>query len=186
VVGLLPSASGLACLELRTKIVIDNKIIEQVNSFNYLGNMISYEKELDIDNKLHNYLKITGILNNVFRPQKTLRKRRIKLYNTLALPVLLYGSKTWTFRARDARRITAAEMKYMRRTAGYIWTDYKNAQIAKELKITPILGKLLEYKRNWIQHVNRMPHNRLPRVIKRYSRTGSRNHGRPLKRLLDT
>ena len=46
---------------VRTKIVIDNKIIEQVNSFNYLGN-ISYEKELDIDNKLHNYLKITGIL----------------------------------------------------------------------------------------------------------------------------
>jgi len=30
--------------------------------------MISYEKELDTDNKLHNYLKITGILNNVFRP----------------------------------------------------------------------------------------------------------------------
>jgi hypothetical protein len=29
----------------------------------------------------------------------------------------------------------AAEMKYMRRTAGYIWTDYKtNTQIAKELK----------------------------------------------------
>ena len=53
---------------------IDNKIIEQVNSFNYLGNMISYEKELDVDNKLHNYLKITGILNNVFRPKKLLRK----------------------------------------------------------------------------------------------------------------
>ena len=32
--------------------------------------MISYEKELDIDNKLHNYLKITGILNNMFGPQK--------------------------------------------------------------------------------------------------------------------
>ena len=61
----------------------------------------------------------------------------------------------------------------MRRTAGYIWTDYKtNAQIAKELKITPILDKLLEYKRNWIQHVNRMPRNRLPRVMKRYSPTG--------------
>ena len=44
---------------------------EQVNSFKFLGNMISYEKELDIDNKLHNYLKITGILNNVFRPPKT-------------------------------------------------------------------------------------------------------------------
>ena len=102
---------------VRTKIVIDNKIIEQVNSFNYLGNKISYEKELDIDNKLHNYLKIIGIINNVFTPQKTLKKTRIKLYNTLALPVLLYGSETWTIKAKDARRITAAEMKYMR-TAG--------------------------------------------------------------------
>ena len=53
----------------------------------------------------------------------------------------------------------------MRRTAGYTWTDYKtNAQIATELKITQILDKLLEYKRRWTQHVNRMPRNRLPRV----------------------
>ena len=45
-------------------------------------------------------------------------------------------------KARDSRRITAAEMKYMRRTAGCTWTDYKtNGQIAKELKITPILDK---------------------------------------------
>jgi len=51
---------------VRTKIVIDNKIIEQVNLFYYLGNMISYEGELNIDNKLNNFLKITGILNNVF------------------------------------------------------------------------------------------------------------------------
>jgi len=80
--------------------------------------MISCEGELDIDNKLNNFLKITVIFNNVFRPQKTLKKTRIKLYNTLALPVLLYGSKTWTIKASDARRITAAEMKYMRRTAG--------------------------------------------------------------------
>ena len=90
----------------------------------------------------------------MFRPQKTLKKTIIKLYNTLALPVLLYGSETWTIKARDARRITAEEIKYIRRTAGYTWTDYKtNAQIAKDLKITPILDKLLEYKRSWIQHV---------------------------------
>ena len=78
---------------VRTKIVIVNKIIEQVNMFNYLGNTISYEKELDIDNKLQNYLKMTGILNNVFKPQKTLKKTRLKLYNTLALPFLLYGKR---------------------------------------------------------------------------------------------
>jgi hypothetical protein len=73
-----------------------------------------------------------------------------------------------------------------------LWTgmftdDYKtNTQTAKELKITPILDKLLEYKRNWIQHVNRMPRNGLPRVMKHYSPTGRRKYGRPFKRLLDT
>ena len=47
----------------------------------------------------------------------------------------LKSSETWTIKASDARRITAAEMKYMRRTAGHTWTDYKtNAQIAKEFK----------------------------------------------------
>jgi len=100
---------------------------------------------------------------------------------------LLYVSETWTIKARNTRRITAAEMKYMRITAGYTWTEYKtSAQIAKELKITPILDRLLEYKRNWIQHVNRMSQNRLPRVMKHYSPMGRRNHGRPLKRYLDT
>ena len=42
------------------------------------------------------------------------------------------------------------------------------------------------FKRSWIQHVNRMDRNRLPRVMKHYSPTGRKNHGRPLKRLLDT
>jgi len=64
---------------------------------------------------------------------------------------------------------------------------YLVKHIAKELEITPVLDKLLEYKRNWIQHINRMPRNRLPGVMKQYSQTGRRNHGRPpLKRLLDT
>jgi len=95
--------------------------------------------------------------------------------------------KRGTIKASDARRITAAEMKLMRRTAGYTWTDYKaNGQIAKELKKKrPNLDKLLEYERSWIQHVNRMPRNRLPRVMKHYCPTGRRNHGRTLKRLLD-
>ena len=78
-------------------------------------------------------------------------------------------------KACDARRITAAEMKYTRRTAGYTWTEYKtNAKIAKELKITPILDKLLEHTKSWVQRVNRMPQNRLPGVMKHYSPIGRR------------
>jgi hypothetical protein len=111
----------------------------------------------------------------------------MKLYNTLALTVLIYRSETWTIKARDARRISAAEMKYMRRTAGYTWTDDKtNLHIAKELEKATVLDKLLEYQLNWIQNVNRMSRYRRPRIMKHYFPTCRMNRGRPLKRLLDT
>jgi len=43
----------------------------------------------------------------------------------------------------DARRTTAAEMKCMRKTAGYAWTDYKtNTDTAKEPNIAPDLDKI--------------------------------------------
>ena len=67
-------------------------------------------------NCLNLKLKITPILDKLLEYKN--KKTRIKLHNTLALPVLLYSSETWTIIASDARRITAAEMKYVRRTAG--------------------------------------------------------------------
>jgi len=73
-----------------------------------------------IDTKLNNYLKITGTVYNMHKTQKTLKTKRIKLYNTLFLPAVLYGSEIWTIKSRDARIITAAEMKYTRITAGQI------------------------------------------------------------------
>jgi hypothetical protein len=87
----------------------------------------------------------------------------VQIY-ALALPALLYGSENWTTKARDARIITAAAMKYMRKTAGYSWSDYKtNTEIAKELNTTPVVEKVQEYRINLLQHINRMLSSRLPR-----------------------
>jgi len=131
-------------------------------------------------------MKITGIINTIFKPQKMLKKTRIKLHNTLALSALLYSSENWTIKARYARRITTAEIKYRRNTAGSTWTKYKtNIETAKEVNITPVLDKIQEYRRNWLQHMNRMACNRLLRILKNYRPTGRRNQRRPLKRFLD-
>ena len=102
----------------RGKFVIVKKIMEKVNSFTYLGKLISDEKEADIDNSLNNYLKITSSLKNMFRPQKTLKKTIVKLHITLSLPALLYDSETRNFKARVARKITAEGIKYTLKTTG--------------------------------------------------------------------
>ena len=39
---------------------------------------------------------------------------------------------------------------------------------SRGMKLEPVLNKLLEYMRNWIQHVNRMPRDRLSRLMKHY------------------
>jgi len=77
-------------------------------------------------------------------------------------------------------------MKYKRRVAGEIWTDYNtNIEIVKELNVTLILDKIREYRRHSLQHINRMPRNRLQRIVKNYRPKGRRNQGRPLERLLE-
>jgi hypothetical protein len=57
-------------------------------------------------------------------------------------------------------------MKYVRVTAGYTWRDYKtNKETVNELNISTVLDKMQEYRRNWVQHINRMPRNGLTRII---------------------
>jgi hypothetical protein len=47
------------------------------------------------------------------------------LNNTLALPILLYGSENWRAKSKYKSRLIAAEMRFMRKTAKYTWSDHK-------------------------------------------------------------
>ena len=86
-----------------------------------------------------------------------MRKETIlKIYNLLVLPTFLYGSENRTLTALQRRRIEAAEMKLLRPLAGYTHYDHKtNDYIRRELRITGLLDKLDEYRRNWLSHLQR-------------------------------
>jgi hypothetical protein len=72
-----------------------------------------------------------------------------------------------------------------RTTAKYIWSDYKrNYDILKEQKTELVMEKILKYKKNWIQRVNRMQRDRIPKLFKNYKPGRRRNRGRPMKRFL--
>jgi hypothetical protein len=53
----------------------------------------------------------------VFRPQKTLKKNKTKIIQDTSLPALLYSRENWTIKAKDGRRIIAAQMKHMRKNS---------------------------------------------------------------------
>jgi hypothetical protein len=100
--------------------------------------------------------------------------------------MLFYGSEAWILKEQDKSRITAVDMKFMRKTAKYTWQDHKqNRDITEELTIQPVMEKINNYKNRWDQHFRRMDRARLPHAILKYQPAGRKNQGRPLKRLLD-
>jgi len=131
---------------------------------------------------LNEYLAITAITNNT----ENLKENKNTTMQNNGFPTLVYRSDYWTITARDPRTITAAVMKYARKEQDTLGqTIKKNTDFAKEPNVTPVLDKIQEYRRNWLERVNRMPRNRLPTVRENYRPTGERNQGRTLKGLLD-
>jgi len=56
---------------LRTKIIINNETLEQVNQFTYLGCSISYQFSNDVESKLAKFLQLIGtIKRTIFRKVK--------------------------------------------------------------------------------------------------------------------
>jgi hypothetical protein len=65
-----------------------------------LGCDISYEIEKDIQQKLSKFAQKLGITNSTFKPILIQKFSRIKVYNAMVLPTILYGSEIWTLRKK--------------------------------------------------------------------------------------
>ena len=77
---------------MRTKLVMDGKIIEQVRDFNYLGCNISYCERKEVNNKVNQFQRMWGIISRTLKG-KTQLSTQIKFYKVMAVPVLTYGSE---------------------------------------------------------------------------------------------
>jgi hypothetical protein len=110
---------------VRSKICINNEMPKQVNTFNYLGCILSYESEKVMPSKISTFLKTIRVINQVFKPSLVQYHTRLNIYRTLARLVLTYGSEAWTIIKADEKRLQAAEMKFMRKFVGFTLLDHK-------------------------------------------------------------
>jgi hypothetical protein len=79
----------------------------------------------------------------------------------------MYASEIWVMRKKDKDKIQSAEMKFLRSTIGCKLLDRrKNEEIRKE----------------WNEHLNRMPEGRLQVKAWKYKPKGKRDVGRLRKR----
>jgi len=75
--------------------------------------------------------------------------------------------------------LEAAEMRFLRSVTGYTRLDkIRSEVIRKELEISGIQDVRIEYKENWINHLERMDNTRLPKHALNYKPRGRRDRGR--------
>jgi hypothetical protein len=96
---------------------------------------------LHANNKLSKFQNICGVIARTLK-NKTRKETNLKFYKIMAVPVLLYGSETWTLRKRDWNRIQVAEMKYLKAAKGCTSLDQiRNEDVINELGISPLSEK---------------------------------------------
>jgi hypothetical protein len=82
---------------VRSKMVISNDIMEQINTFSYPGCYISYQYE-----KRYYYFS-KNIITRALRPSEGQKHTRLNMRNILLLPTLLYRCQTCAIRDSISR-----------------------------------------------------------------------------------
>ncbi|XP_075214212.1 uncharacterized protein LOC142320395 [Lycorma delicatula] len=148
-----------------SKIILERQILEQVQVFNYLGCDLSNDRNTDVDKKLSRFGGVCGLVRRTLNKQAR-QEAQLRFYNTVAVPILIYGSKVWVLRSWDESRIQAAETRFLRAVKGCTRVDrIRNEEIRRQLSVMPLLGKLKEYRKWWRDHLMRIPLCTLPSQV---------------------
>lgn len=166
------------------------KILEVVNHYEYLGVIISQDGtiEQEIRNRISKATSVYYQINTTLINKRELSKEtKLHLYKTIYVPTLTYGAESWPLQDKHKSRITAAEMRYLRRIVGRTRRDrVRNVTTREELETEPLVETIQRKQLRWYGHVVRMREERLPRKIMEARREGKRRRGRPRLTWLDT
>ena len=100
--------------------------IEQVRNMKYLGAILSADGtcEEEIEQRVGAAVRVIGAMRKEVLERKELKKAtKMRVYNAIVLPTMLYGSETWTVMKRHESRLGATEMAYLRRVEGVTRMD---------------------------------------------------------------
>ena len=169
--------------KVKPKIVIDSTELETVEQFTYLGTIFTSNGKIgqEIKNRISQATKTYYQINKTIVNKKEVsEKTKMQIYRTVFLPTLLYGSESWARTTKTDQRITATEMKYLRRVANKTkWDRERNAKIRKDLKVKPVVDMIKEKQLKWYGHVKRMNPQRIVKRSVEAREWGTRTRGRP-------
>ena len=167
--------------EARIATEVDGAILEQVKSYQYLGQLITEdgrcEKEIKrrIEIARTNFLKLKDVLTTK-RLSIVTRKKILHCY---VISTLIYAAETWVINVADMKKIEAFEMWCLRKMLRVSYKEHRtNEDVLKAAKHKRSLKEdIIKRKTKYLGHVLRK--NGLQRQLMEACITGSRGRGRP-------
>ena len=172
---------------ISTDITIENKKLETVRSFKYLGAIVSVEgSKSEVLSRIAQITATVTKLKGIWNDKDIVISSKIRLMRSVAMSIFVYACKTWTITADIKRRIHALEMRCFRKLLGISYKDHKtNEEVEARTgnAIGPNEEDLTSVKRRklkWYGHVTRS--SVLAKTILQGTIQGGRQRGRQRKR----
>ena len=111
--------------------------MKQVEEFVYLGSVFTSDGKFlqDIERRRAGATRAFGTLKRRLWGRRDVSlKVKMKIFNVVVLPVLLYGATAWALTRTEERRLDAFEMRMLRSIMGVRWDDFiRNEDIREKL-----------------------------------------------------
>ena len=176
--------------DFQPAIRVNGNELPTVTCFKYLGSTVSNNASLDkeIENRINAAAAAYNKLNKrVFSNTDLSISTKIKVYNAVILPTLLYGCETWVTYSKQMKTLEKYHQRCLRRILHIKWQDrITNASVLAKTASTSIEATVLLNRLRWVGHVHRMPNDRIVKQLY-YSQltNGTRPTGAPKKRHKD-
>ena len=181
-----PTKTKLMTNSMETQIKVDNTIIEYCNDYIYLGQTVSFtennNKEIQRRIRLAwgKFWSIKFILMDKYINTKT----RFEILQSCVIPVLLYGSQTWTFTKTQIQTIQVCQRRMERKLLGITLKDkMRNEELRRRSGMEDAATNARILKWRWGGHVARLHQDRWAYATTMWDpRRGKRSRGRPRQR----
>ena len=164
------------------QVTVDGKVLENVESFCYLGSIIDKDggTEAEIKSRIGKAQAAFLSLTNIWKTRDISLRTKLRIFNSNVKSVLLYGCETWKASSGCLKRIQVFINKCLRKLLRIKWMDrIPNDEVHRKTRQFSVAAEIGRRRWRWIGHTLRKSDSSITKKALDWNPQGKRSRGRP-------
>ncbi|KAK7098983.1 hypothetical protein V1264_003191 [Littorina saxatilis] len=165
-----------------TPITVEGIALEEVDSFTYLGSILDKQggTDADVKTRIGKARAAFHQLKKIWGSSEVSITTKIRVFNTIVKPILLYGAETWRTTVTTMKKIQVFINTCLRKILKIRWPEkISNEDLWLRTRQQPVEEDILQRRWRWIGHTLRKPASNITRQALTWNPQGKRKRGRP-------